>query len=195
MLTHARIAAAILVGLFSIQTAHAAQVISLSFNQLVDRADVIVLGQVTDLIAERPDHNPKRIRTRVTVAVQEVLKWKGEVPVAKGINVYVPGGEVGRYGQKVPGAPRLEKGDGVLLHLRFNHRGELQVVGLAQGCQHLEVLEDVLHAVRNNKGIHYVAPSTNHAMRNTEVHRLPIEQEPLDPLLKRIRARISQSSR
>ena len=195
MLTHARIAAAVLVGLFSFQTAHAAQVISLSFSQLVDRADVIVLGQVTDLIAERPNHNPKRIRTRVTVAVQEFLKWRGQVPVAKAITVYIPGGEVGRFGQKVPGAPQLEKGDGVLLHLRFSHRGELQVVGLAQGCQHLEVHEDVLHAVRNNKGIHYVAPSPNQSEGNTEVHRLPIEREPLGPLLKRIRARVTQLPR
>ena len=171
--------------LCSSTSAIAARVVALTTEELTDAADIVVRARVLLAVAERPAHNPRRIRTRITLATDEWLKRPAQYQNTSGLVFFVPGGEVGRFGQKVPGAPQIPPGVEVVVYLRFDARGELQVVGLAQGVYFIDYKSNPVRAVRQNIGVHYVSRTGGGA----EVHRAPEERIPLDELLNRIRRR------
>ncbi|MFT7624558.1 MAG: hypothetical protein ACI9WU_003746 [Myxococcota bacterium] len=111
--------------------ASATQVVALDLDQMTDRADVIIMGKVTSVVAERPTEARGRIHTLVTVQASEVLRADKQ---AATYTFSVPGGVVGKIGQLVPGAPRFVVGQEVLV-LMSRHQGtqRLRVVGLSQG--------------------------------------------------------------
>ena len=168
--------------------AHAAQVIELTMEDLNERADVIVLATIVDITAEWPKHNPRRIQTRVQGTVTEVLKAPIALKAMREITFVVPGGEIGRIGQRVPGAPRFMRADEALLHLRYDPFGQLQVVGLSQGVHKIDRTSAPNVAIRDNSGVHYVVPSrTQHRS-----HRPTLERVPLEPLLDTVRRYVSR---
>ena len=178
-----------LLGICPSSSAYSAQVLALTLDEMTDTSDVIVVGQILSNQAERSIYNPRRIRTRVVVHVTDSLKEGVSRGKRKVVEFFVPGGELGRFGQRVPGAPVFRPAEHVLLYLRFDVRGDLQIVGLAQGCFRINRSGPTAIATRDNFGIHYVrkGPPTH------DVHRPRYESEALEPLLGQIRARLSDA--
>ena len=176
-----------LLGICLSSSAYSAQVLALTLDEMTDASDVIVVGQIISNQAERSIYNPRRIRTRVVVRVTDSLKDRVSLGKRAVIEFFVPGGELGGFGQKVPGAPVFHSAEHVLLYLRFDERGDLQVVGLAQGCFRIHWSGRTAIATRDNVGIHYISRGpTPHG-----IHRPQYESKALEPLLGRIRARLA----
>ena len=99
-----------------------------SVSQLVQRADLVVMGEVES--SESRWHK-SRIHTWNELSVDSIIL--GEAPSAS-IQVRHLGGSMGDYQLTIPGAPHFEKGDHVLLFLRQDSIGHaFHVVGLSQG--------------------------------------------------------------
>ncbi|MCA3015307.1 MAG: hypothetical protein INH41_23210 [Myxococcaceae bacterium] len=107
--------------------ASAATVRSLTLEALVDGADTIARVKVVGVTARwTPDG--ARIVSDVTLSVLE--GWKG--PGRETLTVIVPGGVVGRVGQRVEGAPRFTVGQELVVFLEA--RGDVFVPhGWSQG--------------------------------------------------------------
>jgi len=102
----------------------------LSFEQLSERAHVIVRGRVGPQQA-RWDAESRRIQTYTELAVTETFKGKVEAR----IRVRQPGGEVGEVGQFVAGTARFTEGEEVLLFLEAppDDRSVFVVLSMAAG--------------------------------------------------------------
>src|SRR5687767_3412993 len=111
--------AALFVACFAVPAA-AAVVLNLSDEELVARSDAVVHGTVLETRAER-SADGAQIFTRVVVRVDEALKGKPGGTVT----LTVPGGELDGIGQAVPGAPKFQVGEEVVLalHKRKGPRG------------------------------------------------------------------------
>jgi hypothetical protein len=79
-----------------------------SLEEQVALADVIVVGEVTDVRSRRV---PDGIETDVTIAREQTLKG----PSGASISVTLPGGEVGDVGIQVGGVPNFLVGERVLV--------------------------------------------------------------------------------
>lgn len=106
----------------------AAQAVSTSVEALARGADLVVRARVARTSAR---WSAGRIFTFVELARAAALR--GRLPAGT-LTVHVPGGAVGRVGQRVDGAPRLAAGDEVILFLARAEGGSHRVVGLAQGA-------------------------------------------------------------
>ena len=109
--------------------ARAALVEALDLADLCHDATLVVHGVVA---GEESEWRDGHIVTRVTITVRRVLKGKaGPVVVVSHL-----GGVVGTIGQIAPGEAQLATGEEVVLFLE-PMRGELRVVGMAQGVFHV----------------------------------------------------------
>lgn len=99
----------------------AATFADMPFSELVDRSDRVVLGIVAGTSARFADGEDSRILTDVTVrVVRDLLPGipEGRSDSASRTIVFAtPGGVVGDRGQRVPGLPRYQAGDEVVLFL------------------------------------------------------------------------------
>jgi len=105
------------------QSSFATTVIIQSDDEMIIEARAIVRGRVLAIetgLDERQDH----IYTYVTIKVQEVLK--GQITRRK-IVLKQPGGEYGRRGSIVFGAPEFAVGENVLVYLDTWNDGSLRV--------------------------------------------------------------------
>jgi hypothetical protein len=91
---------------------HATTLIPLTFEQLVRGSALVVYGRVT-AVEGRWTPDRRRIESAVTVDVLE--DWKGRS--RETVTLTVPGGQVGRYLNLIPGAPTFASGDLVVLFL------------------------------------------------------------------------------
>jgi hypothetical protein len=98
-------------------------------DEMIDQAEVIVLGQVQRSTARQT----RGIRTYSTIRVLEVLK--GAAPFEPGyqFEVSAMGGIVGGRALIVPGAPRYRQGKRVVVFLRQNEAGEWVTLHMALG--------------------------------------------------------------
>lgn len=128
-------AAVLLVALSAPALARATVMLEASIDDLARESDTVVLGKVRSTEG-RLSGDGKRIFTYVTVEVAEA--WKGEP--GKTVEVRVPGGVHGEFGQIVQGAPRFTGGEEVVIFLRRVSAGSqlFQVSGLAQGKLRVE---------------------------------------------------------
>jgi hypothetical protein len=107
--------------------ANAATLRALSLDELIDGADTVARVKVT-AIQSRWTPDGARIVTDVTLSVLD--GWKG--PRRSELTVLVPGGVVGRVGQRVEGAPRFTVGQELVVFLEA--RGDVFVPhGWSQG--------------------------------------------------------------
>jgi hypothetical protein len=110
-------------------SAQALTVSAYSFEQLVERSDVIVVGTVRD-ISSSWDASGQTIYTHASLDELEVIK--GDVPAAV-YELQVPGGVVGGAAQVYPGVPRLAVGARYVLFIRGDRQTFIPFVGAYQG--------------------------------------------------------------
>ena len=107
---------------------YATTVLPLSFEQLVNESQSVVYGRVSDVRAQWTDDR-RFIESVVTI---EVLRgMKGGTP--ESIAFTVPGGQVGRYLNVIPGAPSFVAGDLAVVFLTARGARLPVTTGLTQG--------------------------------------------------------------
>lgn len=106
----------------------AAQAVAVSVEELTRSSDAVIRGEVTAARAQRSGDG-RRIFTRYDLRTKAVLR--GRAP--KVARVVVPGGVVGRVGQRVDAAPSLAKGEDIVVFLKRAGGETFSVTGLAQG--------------------------------------------------------------
>jgi hypothetical protein len=106
----------------------ATEVRGASVEALARGSDLVVRGLV-ERRTSRWSVDSRRIFT--FVEVRPTCAWKGRATGP--VTVLVPGGVVGRIGQRVDGAPAMEEGEEVVLFLKQAEASTWRVEGLAQG--------------------------------------------------------------
>jgi hypothetical protein len=115
----------------------ATSVIPPSFDELVEKAELIFEGKVTRVEAKWLGEGKKRrIKTDFTFEVLETLK--GTAPATYTLQVL--GGTVGEVTMEVDGAPRFRVGDRTLLFVTNNGTQFVPLVGIMHG--HYEFKKD-----------------------------------------------------
>jgi hypothetical protein len=108
--------------------AGATTVQKLSFERLVDEADVIIHGRVEDIKAhEAPDRGS--VSTLVNVAVIDQFKGTKR----SSVTIEQPGGTIGTVAQSTPGSPEFSPGESVIVFLERKRNGAYRIVGGKQG--------------------------------------------------------------
>lgn len=92
--------------------AQAVTVVPLSFEELVRQSSTVIYGRVVEVRGQWTDDR-RSIDSLVTVEVIKGIKGTA----AAELTVTVPGGQVGRYLNLVPGAPSFARGDLAVLFL------------------------------------------------------------------------------
>jgi len=107
----------------------ASTVVAMTLEQMSERAESIFLGRVT---GTRADWNAERTRiyTYVTLEVDRYLKGGSDSKVA---TVRLLGGRVGPYLAMVPGTPRFDMGEEVLLFCAGSGARVPTVLGMSLG--------------------------------------------------------------
>lgn len=101
-----------------------------TFDQLVERADLIFEGEVVDVRARWEERAGDRlIVSDVTFKVARTLKGTPQPQVV----LQFFGGTVGKYSMQVAGMPSFERGDRSVLFLRHDGGRGYPLVGLMHG--------------------------------------------------------------
>jgi hypothetical protein len=108
--------------------ANATMVTRLSLDEMTNRSEMIVSGQITDSWAAW-DSDHKYIWTHYTVAIDSAVKGTS----ARTVEIAEPGGVVGIVGMSVGGATGYTKGEHVMIFLERMPNGYLRTAGLGQG--------------------------------------------------------------
>lgn len=126
------IAAVFLISLLA-ASVDATTVVPLSFEQLVNASSVVVYGRVSDV---RSQWTADRRFIESVVSVEVIRGMKGGA--GETIAFTIPGGQVGRYLNVIPGAPSFAPGDLAVFFLTA-HGPRLPVTtGLTQGIYRVQ---------------------------------------------------------
>jgi hypothetical protein len=133
--------------------------VRLSLDELASQSDAIVVATAGDSQA-RWDNG--HIVTDVSVHIDRTLAG---TPEGASIVVRLPGGVVDGTGQRVEGAPVLERGAQRVLFLRREAAGRYHVAGMSQGV--LPVTSDASGVTRigpaDASSVSLVEPPVNHS--------------------------------
>ncbi len=122
---------ALLLSVLLATPAHSLTVVPRSFDELVQRADTVMVGTVQDVHSEFADNGlDQNILSFVSFIELQIIK--GQIPTQK-YTLQVPGGVVGRFAQNYPGIPQFQAGQRYVVFIRGNHRDFFPVVGINQG--------------------------------------------------------------
>ena len=105
----------------------------LSFEQLVTSASTIVYGRVVEVRGQWSDDH-RSIESVVTLDV--VRGMKGSAPVQ--MSFMMPGGQVGRYANVIPGTPVFAPGDLAVVFLTSRGARLPIATGLTQGVYRVQ---------------------------------------------------------
>ena len=108
--------------------AHAITVAPLSFEELVRQSSSIVYGRVTDVQSHWTEDR-QAVESVVSIEVFKGLKGAN----APAVSLVVPGGQVGRYLNLVPGAPTFSRGDLAIVFLTSRGARLPIATGFTQG--------------------------------------------------------------
>lgn len=108
--------------------AGATVVVPADFTEVVEGSSLIAFGRVVDAQSQWADGR-RRIDTVVTV---EVFEWYRGGTTGT-VSFTTPGGTIGRYQQRMVGAPSFAAGDEAFLFLKAQPDGLPVVFGLTQG--------------------------------------------------------------
>ena len=145
----------------------ASVVIKMSLEELVDKADVIVEGQV-EAVYTQWDNGRQLTFTYVAVRVDDPLKGDR----TRSLLIRQLGGRIGNYELTVPGMPRFRQEDVVILFLAVSGNGTFQVLGMNQGKY--EIVEG--YATSNLTGVDLLDKKIGAAVGTSVVHRLATEE-------------------
>ncbi len=112
----------------AVMPTQAVTVAPLSFEELVRHSSSVIYARVTDVRGRWTDDR-RRIDSLVTVAVIKGLKGTS----AAELTLTVPGGQVGRYRNLLPGAPSFARGDLAVLFLTARGPRLPVTTGFTQG--------------------------------------------------------------
>ena len=112
----------------AVMPTQAVTVAPLSFEELVRHSSIVIYARVTDVRGQWTDDR-RRIDSLVTVTVIKGLKG----PSAAELTLTVPGGQVGRYRNLLPGAPSFVRGDLAVLFLTARGPRLPVTTGFTQG--------------------------------------------------------------
>jgi hypothetical protein len=107
---------------------------TMTADDLVKRADAIIVGKVTALRSEWSSDR-SRIYTRVTLGVDQYLKGKGE---SRYITIITPGGEIGDVGELYTHMPTFRNEENVVVFVEKDKQGNYRVAGGNQGKYTIE---------------------------------------------------------
>ena len=102
---------------------------ALPTEDLVQQADVIVVGRVTAMTSSW-NSDRSRIFTRVTLSVSQSIKGDAS---ENSVTVTVPGGEVDGIGELYSHTARFKEDEDVVVFAAKNSKGELNIVGGDEG--------------------------------------------------------------
>lgn len=156
--------------------ARALTVEAVSFDALVQQAEVIVVATVT---AKQGVLGADGYTIHTFVTLSDIDVIKGDVPAAE-FDLRLPGGVVGYSAQVYPGVPRLEAGQRYVLFIHGQQHEFVPLVGAFQGVY--RVLNDaggVAHVVRADH------------LANPVVRALTVSTPTLETFIARIRERLS----
>jgi len=135
-----------LIGGLAVMPAQAVTVVPLSFEQLVRQSSSVIYARVVDVRGQWTDDR----RTIDSVVTVEVIKGlKGTT--ATELTLTVPGGQVGRYLNLLPGAPAFARGDLAVLFLTARGPRHPIPTGFTQG---------IYRVSRDGAGTAIVTPPT-----------------------------------
>jgi hypothetical protein len=112
----------------AVMPAQAVTVVPLSFEELVRRSSSVIVARVVDVRGQWSDDR-RSIDSLVTVEVIKGLKGTA----AAELTVTVPGGQIGRYLNLLPGAPTFSRGDLAVLFLTARGARLPITTGFTQG--------------------------------------------------------------
>ncbi len=118
-------------------TGSSTTVIRMELNELVANSTVIGVVSVESVESFQQD---SRIRTRVDLKPQELWNAPDHVKSDSTLTLELPGGRMGDITTRVPGVPRFETGERVVLFLnqpenrKSNDGHKFSITGLSQGA-------------------------------------------------------------
>jgi len=112
--------------------AHSLTVISRSFDELVQHADLVLVGTVSKVHSEFADDGLDQNTIFSYVNFNDLQVVKGQVN-SEPYEMRVPGGVVGRFAQDYPGIPAFQTGQRYLVFIHGNRHDFFPVVGINQG--------------------------------------------------------------
>ena len=112
--------------------AHGLSVVARSFDELVQRADLILVGTVSEVHSEFAAGGLDQNTIFSYVSFNDLQVVKGQA-AGEPYVLRVPGGVVGRFAQDYPGVPTFQTGRRYLVFIRGNHHDFFPVVGINQG--------------------------------------------------------------
>ena len=118
----------VLICLAAASFAKASTVQKLSFDRLIDKADLIVRGRVEEL-ETRQASDRRSVSTIIKVSIEK--QFKG--PKVFSVTIEQPGGSLGDVVQGVPGLAEFSSGEDVILFLTRQRAGIFNIVGGKQG--------------------------------------------------------------
>jgi hypothetical protein len=136
-----RLLAILLICFCSATSVFATVLVPLSFEQLVTASQAVVYGRVADV---RPQWTADRrfIESVVTVEILRGIKGPATLLKAGGdgesVSFTVPGGQVGRYLNVIPGAPTFATGDVAVFFLTAQGARLPVTTGLTQGIYRVQ---------------------------------------------------------
>ena len=114
-------------------SAGAITVVPLSFEQLVNESQSVVYGRVSDVRAQWTADR-RFIESVVTIEVLRGIKGGAR----ESMTFTVPGGQVGRYLNVIPGAPSFVRGDTAVFFLTAQGARLPVTTGLTQGVYRVQ---------------------------------------------------------
>jgi hypothetical protein len=165
--------------------AHGLSVVSRSFDELVQRADLILVGTVSEVHSEFADDGLDQNSIVSYVNFNDLRAVKGQVNGEPYV-LRVPGGVVGRFAQDYPGVPAFQTGQRYLVFIRGNRHDFFPVVGISQG---------VFRILSNAQGQQVVVREDHvgHASQRA-LTTLTQDAPTLDKFIQDIRARLTPAA-
>jgi hypothetical protein len=145
----------------------ATTVVKLNMEQLVQKADLIVQGQVESVYSQW-DEQRHLVFTYISIRVDESLKGQGP----KSVLIRQVGGSTGTIQMSVAGAPQFTSGDLTIVFLKRQDDSTFQVVGMNQGLY--KIVQDF--AVSNLFGVDLFDSRTGEITKPLIGGRAPLEQ-------------------
>ena len=161
--------------------ATASTVEALTLDELTERADTIVVGEV--VWQETVIHDDGTLRTWSRVHIEQQLR--GTSVVGDEVVVETLGGKVGRIGMRVAGEPSFRLGERVVVFAHDTRQLTLRPVGMGQGVVRVRLEQGVEMALPTYQGLRLLRRDKTGAFAQA---RGPLEnRERLELFLQRVR--------